>query len=506
MRIRGLLEKLIFNMEYIKSHEEHEVSPLTISTNHNAWPSKILKKLLDGHEVGEETFCIHQDNGLEFFADYQAWDDGSDYLLSKIKRDKKLVKIVSLNSRKIADKLINVVRKTQREDISQWSNNKIANFFKNTYKLGNDLCAYGFVPVISDHFFHKFTHLLKGVVKEKSKNIKLKMSDPEAVFLLSSHNKFVPSKSARIKLLNIINKWNQKTREKLKYKQIKNHFDDWYWVDFGQLGPGQKFSEFLAGANNLFNNRSKLIKELDELKKSPNIIGEKQTKLKSLLKLSKEEKYLFAVAAEFMYLKGLRMEVLFGMCAAWSKVLEEVSKRLNVDKKLLYYTSVKEIVGALNGDKKINKKLLKERSRFCVWVAKTENDQDIYAGKAARNFLKTLKFRKDKKMEKVLVIHGTVASLGYAKGKVKIVNKLSEINKVEAGDILVSVATHPGLLPAMRKAAGFVTDAGGITSHAAIVAREMKKPCIIGAKIATKILKDGNLVELDTKRGNIKLL
>lgn len=105
-----------------------------------------------------------------------------------------------------------------------------------------------------------------------------------------------------------------------------------------------------------------------------------------------------------------------------------------------------------------------------------------------------------------MVIHGTVASVGYAKGRVKIVNKLSEIGKVEEGDVLVSVATHPGLLPAMRKAVAFVTDAGGITSHAAIVAREMKKPCIIGAKIATKILKDGDMVELDTKRGNIKII
>jgi pyruvate,water dikinase len=106
----------------------------------------------------------------------------------------------------------------------------------------------------------------------------------------------------------------------------------------------------------------------------------------------------------------------------------------------------------------------------------------------------------------VLVIHGTVASLGWAKGIVKIVNKVSDIKKVKDGDILVSVATNLSLLPAMKKASAFVTDAGGITSHAAIVARELKKPCIIGAKLATKILKDGDMIELDTKKGDIRRL
>ena len=66
--------------------------------------------------------------------------------------------------------------------------------------------------------------------------------------------------------------------------------------------------------------------------------------------------------------------------------------------------------------------------------------------------------------------------------------------------------TRPEYLPLMEKAAAFITDAGGVLSHAAIVAREMKKPCIIGTKIATKILKDGDLVEVDAERGTIRKL
>jgi len=77
---------------------------------------------------------------------------------------------------------------------------------------------------------------------------------------------------------------------------------------------------------------------------------------------------------------------------------------------------------------------------------------------------------------------------------------------MQDGDILISSMTTPDMVPIMKKAAAFVTDEGGITCHAAIVSREMKKPCIIGTKIATKILHDGQLVEVDANRGIVKII
>jgi pyruvate,water dikinase len=103
-------------------------------------------------------------------------------------------------------------------------------------------------------------------------------------------------------------------------------------------------------------------------------------------------------------------------------------------------------------------------------------------------------------------LKGFTASRGLAIGKVKIIESVEEIYKVEKGDVIVAVMTRPDYLPAMQKAEAFVTDEGGITCHAAIVAREMKKPCIIGTKIATKILKDGDLVEVDANSGKVKVI
>ena len=103
-------------------------------------------------------------------------------------------------------------------------------------------------------------------------------------------------------------------------------------------------------------------------------------------------------------------------------------------------------------------------------------------------------------------ISGQIAMSGRVVGRVKVVFKKSDIDKVEDGDVLVTPMTTPDFLTAMRRSVAFVTDEGGITSHAAITSRELKKPCIIGTKVATKVLKDGDLVEVNANNGVVKIL
>jgi pyruvate,water dikinase len=91
-------------------------------------------------------------------------------------------------------------------------------------------------------------------------------------------------------------------------------------------------------------------------------------------------------------------------------------------------------------------------------------------------------------------------------GKVKILMSVSDLSKMEGGDILVSPMTTPEFVPAMRRASAIVTDEGGITCHAVIVSRELKTPCVTGIKIITKIVKDGDLVEVDADNGLVKII
>jgi len=103
-------------------------------------------------------------------------------------------------------------------------------------------------------------------------------------------------------------------------------------------------------------------------------------------------------------------------------------------------------------------------------------------------------------------IIGTVASAGRAIGKVRIVITEKDVLPFQEGEILVSTMTRPEHIVAMKKAKAIVTNEGGITCHAAIVSRELGIPCIIGTKIATKVLKDGDLVEVDAEKGIVKIL
>lgn len=101
-------------------------------------------------------------------------------------------------------------------------------------------------------------------------------------------------------------------------------------------------------------------------------------------------------------------------------------------------------------------------------------------------------------------LSGHIASKGKAQGRARIFLVPQDMEKMEKGDILVTTMTTPDFVPLMQKASAIVTDIGGLLSHAAIVSREMGKPCIVGTGFATKIFKDDDLLEVDADKGIVK--
>ncbi|MCX6804077.1 MAG: PEP-utilizing enzyme, partial [Candidatus Diapherotrites archaeon] len=102
-------------------------------------------------------------------------------------------------------------------------------------------------------------------------------------------------------------------------------------------------------------------------------------------------------------------------------------------------------------------------------------------------------------------ISGSIAFKGKAIGMVKVIMP-NDPKRINLGEILVTKMTTPDFVPLMSKCAAIVTDEGGVTSHAAIISREFKKPCIVGTQYATKILKTGDMVEVDAEKGIVKKL
>ena len=101
-------------------------------------------------------------------------------------------------------------------------------------------------------------------------------------------------------------------------------------------------------------------------------------------------------------------------------------------------------------------------------------------------------------------VKGQVAFSGKISGNVRIVRTRQDMKIFKTGEVLIAPMTDPSYLSIMKRAAAFVTNEGGVLCHAAIVARELKKPCVIGTKIATHVFKDGDMVEVDAVKGIVR--
>ena len=109
----------------------------------------------------------------------------------------------------------------------------------------------------------------------------------------------------------------------------------------------------------------------------------------------------------------------------------------------------------------------------------------------------------NKEIEGSSILEGLGASPGISAGTVRIIEDLNHLEKVRKGDIIVTQMTNPDMVVTMQRAAGIVTDEGGVTSHAAIVSREMGIPAVVGTGNATEKLKDGQLVTVDGNNGRV---
>ncbi len=177
------------------------------------------------------------------------------------------------------------------------------------------------------------------------------------------------------------------------------------------------------------------------------------------------------------------------LCARGSKVPVELSR----------YISYNEAINYLQSDEEINEIELKKRKEHFLITSEGIIFEKVNEYLNRRGFdLTELIFGKFSE------IKGRSAFKGKVKGTVKIINSKDEFAKFHQGDILVTSMTTPDFIQLIKKSAAFVTDEGGVTCHAAIAARELQKPCIIGTKIATKALKDGDVVEVDADNGIVR--
>ena len=203
-------------------------------------------------------------------------------------------------------------------------------------------------------------------------------------------------------------------------------------------------------------------------------------------------------------MKDERKKYKFQIYYYYSKILWELEKRYNIPFKNLKYLLTKEL-SKIKENKNFVEKVSNERINSGFILKGDKGKVTIISESKKNKILEEIESQQSKKSE----IKGIVACKGIKnkyKAEVKVISSPRESKKIKKGDFLVATMTSPDYILAMKKAAGFITDEGGVTSHAAIVSREMQKPCIIGTKIATKVLKDGDLVEVDVEKGVVKII
>lgn len=310
---------------------------------------------------------------------------------------------------------------------------------------------------------------------------------------------------AEVELFKLAIKLKEKDLDNLdeeSYKLVKDYQKSFFWIQNNYVyAKVLDTSHFIQEIKNLYGSKIDIEHELDKVQNTPNVNKNKKEELMRKLDIDKELKTLIKISQDFTYWQDERKKSTFWYTHYFSLILAEISKRINIDLQDLKYMTCREVSTIF--ENKPDADELKARKMNGVYYWDKEGMEALHskdADEVKKAILGEINF------EDIDDFRGLSACTGRAVGPVKILKSSTELSKIEKGDILVAVMTRPDYIPAMKRASAIVTDEGGITSHAAIVSRELGVPCIIGTKIATKILKDGQIVEVNANHGWVRIL
>ncbi len=301
-----------------------------------------------------------------------------------------------------------------------------------------------------------------------------------------------------VKRKKIKNAFVEAKNKKDFYLLLKKHTEDFFWIEdnYCVWRRYNEFTFFKRATKLAFNNPSKILRVEEQ-----RIKNQLSFKAKILNKLSLRAKKLVVLANTLSESSDERKTTSFRMARVWFSLAQEVARRSTLtEQDVLHMVDVELKDFLLHGN--TNKKLLVERQKRCLLVHLPGGNL-MYSGKSLHGLMPKDFERVDKSSK---TFTGVCACLGMARGRVRVVIKYQQIAQVKKGEILVTNNTTPDYVPAMRKAAAIITEQGGITSHAALISRELGVPCIIGTRIATKVLKTGDLVEVDANSGIVRKL
>jgi len=415
-----------------------------------------------------------------FFIDEASWNALVEGLNEKYSADAK--KLAGYEKQFFVDgnNYLDFAKKTSKIDLKKLTNKEILsllikyNDFRNRYSVFV-WSAFILNNFVADHA----TEILDKYIK------KYKREDNRQQFVDSL---FKPeSLAAVLKLQYEV----EKRDGKLDDKEFDNLYEQFKWLSCLDI-------------QNKPWTKNEFKKNIKSFAKNPQQNTLSFEKLVAELKPSINDLDYLKMAKKFVYIKDARDDFRRESVFYAGSLYKEIAKRMNISIVNLSFLQESEIIDFLSKNKAISKKIIQQRKKGFVLYLDKNNELVCLAGGDINTALKDFNLLPQE--ENSQKITGRTASKGKATGKVVIVKGVKDLKNVNKGDILVAVTTHPDYVAAMRISAAIITNEGGITSHAAIVSREYGIPCIVGTKNATRVLKDGDLVEVDADNGTIKLV
>ena len=446
-----------------------------------------------GTEADERVMFAKGGRG-DWYLDMKDVKRGADAIIKIAKKDpntsKKLLAKWERDEKKFDDFFYKVFPKINLEKLSD---KELGALWEKYRKLS--LNRFTSSSVI-DHFALGTDEIIGNLLRKELKGKFTKESEFTNFFSIATaptRQSFI--NQAEIELLKIILGDSTETLEDYQKR--------WYWSKNNYF-RAQKLSlkYFEEEISSWKSTKKNLRIEMERIENTPRVNEERKKEFFKKNKISPLLKNLIKISDDFTWWQDARKRATYFNIEIGSSILDEIGKRKGYKLSELKYALGGEISSILK-NKKPSKNELRKREKECVIIA-TGGGNYIAMGKELEKIKKIV--LGEKGLFDLKDFRGLSASVGRVTGPVKIVKSATEIGKVKQGDILVAVMTRPDYVVAMKKAAAIVTNEGGITSHAAIVSRELGIPCIIGTKIATEVLKDGDIVEVNANHGVVNIL
>ena len=400
---------------------------------------------------------------------------------------------------------------------------ELADVFEKFFKVYVDLHLLHIPQTVLDFGDGIFSKYLMGYLEDKVKDVALSMGDVfstlttplessrsaeeykdlllilKDIFSDDKLKEYFKTTESRIITLEITG-INKKIADKLK-----KHTDSFGSLGYGMTGPSWTQEYFIDILSSLIRQNINPQQALAEIENNRMNTERYQRELEKKLQIDTKHLNIFKFARDLVFTKGLRKDAMFDALAVLENVYREVSRRHYLSLRQVRYLNPDELLKLLRGES-ISAELLNERFNFSVYYSVIKDEESLFlAGEEARKFVSRLNIIKEE-IGDVKILAGDCASPGRARGEAKIINVIADMEKMQIGDILISIATTPDLVPAIKKASAIVTDVGGITCHAAIISRELGIPCVVGTNIATKVIKDGIIIDVDATHGKVDII